>query len=300
MPSSRQTISFLARRFKEAGIRLDTKKGQNFLIDLNLVHVLAESADLGPRDVVLEIGTGIGSLTTLLARRAAAVVTVELDPQLHHLAREELIDFDNVTMLQQDALKNKNTLHPNLIAAVRQHVQAAPDRRLKLVANLPYNIATPVISNLLTTDLLPISMTVTIQRELADRITARPNTRDYGALSVWIQSQCRTARVRAMPPSVFWPRPKVHSAMVHIQLDQALRNRIPDPGFFHTFVRSMFLHRRKYLRGVLLSALNKQLTKPQVDHVMAQLGLGVDCRAEQLDVDVLIALCEAVRAEVES
>ena len=203
----RQTISFLRQRLEEAGVRPDTRHGQNFLIDLNLVEFLVNAADLDQRDVVLEVGTGTGSLTAMMAQRAAAVVTVELSAELHQLAREELVDFDNVVMLRQDALKNKNQLHPDLLAAVRSQLAVDPRRRLKLAANLPYNIATPVISNLLTTDIVPVSMTATIQKELADRITARPGTKDYGALSVWIQSQCHTEVLRYLPPTVFWLTP---------------------------------------------------------------------------------------------
>ena len=139
--SARQTASFLIRRFKEAGLHPDTRRGQNFLIDLNLVRLLADSAELTSDDVVLEVGTGMGSLTALMAPCVGAVVTVEIDRYLYQLAAEELLDFDNVTMLQQDALKNKNTLHPALIAAVEEQLAAAPGRRLKLVSNLPYNIA---------------------------------------------------------------------------------------------------------------------------------------------------------------
>jgi 16S rRNA (adenine1518-N6/adenine1519-N6)-dimethyltransferase len=210
----RQTASFLIRKFEEVGLQPDPRRGQNFLIDLNLLEILADEAAVGPQDVVLEVGTGLGSLTVLLAPRAAAVVTVEVDRNLQQLAGEQLVDFDNVTMLCQDALKNKNQLHPNVIDAVRKELDADPRRSCKLVANLPYSIATPVISNLLAGDITPVSMTVTIQKELADRIVAPPRSKDYGALSIWLQSQCQTQILRVMPPAVFWPRPKVDSAIV--------------------------------------------------------------------------------------
>jgi 16S rRNA (adenine1518-N6/adenine1519-N6)-dimethyltransferase len=294
MTTPRQTASFLIGKFREVGIRPNTRRGQNFLIDLNLVQLLADTADPTADDVVLEIGTGTGSLTAMLAARAAAVVTAEVDPQMYQLASEALIDCRNVTMLQLDALKNKSTFHPEVLQAVRDQL-AAPGRRLKLAANLPYNIATPVLSNLLSTDLRPVSMTVTIQKELAERITAVPSSKDYGALSIWIQCQCDTRTVRILPPTVFWPQPKVESAILQILPDPDKRARIPDPAFFHTFVRSMFFHRRKFLRSELLSAFKSELDKAAADDILREQALGGTARAEELSVEAMLALSEAVR-----
>ncbi len=296
----RQTISFLIQRFREAGVRPDTRHGQNFLVDLNLVELLVRTARLTRDDVALEVGTGTGALTAMMARQAGAVVTVEISAELHQLAREELIDFGNVTMLCQDALHNKNRFDSRLLDAIGQLVAQDPKRKLKLVANLPYNIATPVISNLLLADIVPVSMTVTIQKELAERITARPSTKDYNALSVWMQSLCDIEIVRILPPTVFWPRPKVFSAIIHVVPDPAKRARIPDLLFYHQFVRAVFLHRRKFLRSCVLSAFKKRLTKPQVDAVMTQLSLGPDARAEQLDVEQMLALSDALRESLKS
>lgn len=295
MTAPRQTASFLIAKFRETGVRPSTRRGQNFLIDLNLVQLLADTADPCPDDVVLEIGTGTGSLTALLAARAAAVVTVEIDPQLYQLATESLIDCRNVTMLRLDALKNKNRFDPAVLAAVRGRLSDQPGRRLKLAANLPYNIATPVLSNLLSTGLQPVSMTVTIQKELAERITAAPSTKDYGALSIWIQCQCQTRVVRILPPTVFWPQPKVESAILQILPDAEKRARIPDPAFFHAFVRAMFFHRRKFLRSELLSAFKNQLDKAAVDDILREQALDGTARAEQLSVDAMLGLSEAVR-----
>jgi 16S rRNA (adenine1518-N6/adenine1519-N6)-dimethyltransferase len=293
--AARQTLSFLHKRFEETGIRPHSKHGQNFLIDLNLLEVLLEAAAVTRDDVVLEVGTGTGSLTARLAQQAAAVVTVEIDPPMFQLASEELHRCPNVVMLQADALKNKNRLNPAMLEAVHAQLAAAPGRRLKLVANLPYNIATPLISNLLAEPTPPQTMTVTIQKELAERITARPSTKDYGALSIWVQAQCRAEVVRILPPSVFWPRPKVSSAFLQVTLDESLRQRIPDRAFFHQFVRAMFLHRRKFLRSELVSVVKGRLGKPEVDALLAQLNLDGAARAESLSVDAILTLCEAVR-----
>ncbi|MCB9924680.1 MAG: ribosomal RNA small subunit methyltransferase A [Planctomycetaceae bacterium] len=291
----RQTASFLMQRFREVGLEPDKRRGQNFLIDLNLLEILAKEADITDRDVVLEVGTGLGSLTALMAERAAAVVTVEIDKHLQLLASEVLDGFDNVVLLPHDALKNKNHLHPAVIQAVQAKLNEAPERRFKLAANLPYCIATPIISNLLSTPFVPVSMTVTIQKELGERIVAKPCTKDYSALSIWIQAQGVAQILRTLPPQVFWPRPKVDSVIVQIIPDADKRASIPDLEFFHTFVRSMFFHRRKFLRSVLVAAMKGQLTKPQVDKVLESQDLGPTARAEELDVEKMLSLCEAVR-----
>jgi len=294
-----QTISFLKRRFAEVGVRLKSRHGQNFLTDLNLLRLLAETADVSAEDVVLEVGTGTGALTALIAERAAAVVSVEIDPQLHQLASEELIDFDNVTLLQHDALEGKHTLDAEMMATVAARLAEQPERRFKLVANLPYSVATPLIANLLAGSLVPETMTITIQRELADRIVARPCTKDYGALSVWVQSQCQVQLVRLMPPTAFWPRPKVTSAIVQIRLEPERREKIADRDFFHAFLRTLFLHRRKSLRAAILSGWKSALDKPAVDALIARVGLESSIRAEQLDVETLLRLGSEMRAEVE-
>ena len=164
------------------------------------------------------------------------------------------------------------------------------------MANLPFSVATPVIANLLASSIVPTSMTVTIQKEVADRIVARPGTKDYGALSVWVQSQCRVELTRILPASVFWPRPKVTSAVIHVDVVPELRGQISELGFFHDFVRALFFHRRKFLRGVLHSALKDRLDKRAIDVLLAQTQLNPETRAEQLDVPTLLRLTEAVRA----
>jgi len=295
-----QTVSFLMKRFREAGIRINHRHGQNFLIDLNLQRLIVDAAALGPNDVVLEVGTGTGALTGMIAARTAEVITVEIDPQLHQLASEELVDVQNVTMLLQDALKNKNHFDPRLLEAVSARLAAHPGSDFKLVANLPFSIATPVLSNLLAGPILPVSMTATIQKEVADRIVARPGTKDYGALSIWIQSQCRVEIVRVLPPTVFWPRPKVTSAIVRIEVDPALRGRIPDLAFFQKFVRSMFFHRRKFLRRQVIGAAEEHLSKEEVDELLSRLALDPQGRAEQLTVDQMLALSEVVRSVAKS
>jgi 16S rRNA (adenine1518-N6/adenine1519-N6)-dimethyltransferase len=295
MTSSRQTLSFLMHRFREAGIRPQTKFGQNFLIDMNLLDILVDAAELTADDVVLEIGTGTGSLTAMLAPRVAAVVTVEVDPVMFQLAGEELHALPNVTMLHADALKNKNRFNPLVLQAVAERLAAGPGRRFKLVANLPYSIAAPIVGNFLVEDRPPELMAVTIQKELADRFAAPPCTKDYSALSIWVQCQCQTEILRVLPPTVFWPRPKVSSAFLRIRPDAEMRNKIFDRPFFQRFVRNLFTHRRKFLRAQLLHAVSEKLDKAAVDEILAESQLSPSLRAEQLPPAAILELAEIVR-----
>jgi 16S rRNA (adenine1518-N6/adenine1519-N6)-dimethyltransferase len=291
-----QTLSFLQRRFAAAGLKPNARHGQHFLIDLNLLRLLFKTAQVGSRDVVLEVGTGTGALTAMLADAAAAVVGVEIDRDLFRLAREQLGDRPNVTLLNVDALRNKNQMNPEVMAAVRERLQAGEDRQFKLVANLPYNVATPIITNLLSGEPIPRSMTVTIQKEVADRLRARPGTKDHGSLSIWVQSQCRVKVVRSLPPTSFWPRPKVMSAIVQMVFRPSWRERLGDPDSFQVFVRAMFMHRRKLLRSQILATCRGKLDKAVVDTILVRLNLPADVRAEQLDVEQFVRLFHALRA----
>lgn len=293
--SNNQTRTYLMQRFETLGIHPRGKLGQNFLIDLNLLHLLHESAELEKCDVVLEVGTGTGSLTGAMAQEAGQVVTVEVDSTMHEMAKQEHWDKDNIRFLFADILENKNRLNRDVLNVLREELAKDPDRRFKLCANLPYQIATPLMSNLLLTDIPPYSMTVTIQKEVGDRIVARPGTKDYGALAVWMQAQCDCRIVRIMPPSVFWPRPKVDSAIVQMVYNQKKRNRIPNLRYFHEFVRALFFHRRKFIRSVLCSAFKNRLEKDVVDRILDEMDLKGEIRAETLSVKTILALSEKFR-----
>ena len=168
-----------------------------------------------------------------------------------------------------------------------------PGGALRLVANLPYCIATPVISNLLALPRPFASATVTVQREMAERMSAHAGDSSYNALSVWIGAQADAEVVRFLPPTVFWPRPKVDSAIVRIVVDAQRRETIPDPGRFHRFIRDLFCHRRKLLRGVLvrIAGGKRELgVREGVEGLFTTLGLGPDSRAEEIPPAGLIRL----------
>lgn len=292
---ARQTQSYLRSLFSRRGISPRHRLGQNFLIDLNIHELIVETAEVGPGDLVLEVGPGAGALTSLMAARGAAAIAVELDPAMARLTAEAVSAYPAVQVLQIDALASKNTLNPVLVDAVRKSLTATPKPVFKLVANLPYNVATPIIANLLVDPVLcPDLIVVTIQRELADRMMATPSSPAYGALSVLVQALAECTMVRVLPPSVFWPRPKVESAVVMIRPDPARRAGV-DVSSFHKIARQVFLHRRKSLRHVLAAMWSDRWTKAEVDAWLGSLGLQGQTRAEALNVDQFRMLAEALK-----
>ncbi|MBI5756950.1 MAG: ribosomal RNA small subunit methyltransferase A [Planctomycetales bacterium] len=292
--ADRQTRAHLMDLFEQHGFHPSTSLGQNFLIDLNLIDYLVTQADLGRDDIVLEIGTGTGGLTAAMAGQAGEVVSVEVDRRVHELAQEACAGLTNVTLLLTDALKNKNRFSPVVLDCLADKLAADPGRRLKLVANLPYCIATPVVSNLVASGLPWELMIVTIQRELAMRMRAKPDSEFYGAISVWLQSQCAVRVMKKLGPKVFWPRPRVESAIVRLLPDPERRQQIDDRVFFHDFIRRLFTQRRKRIRSVLVGMYRKEVEKAAIDEAMSQVKIAEGVRAEELDVATLVALGNAV------
>jgi 16S rRNA (adenine1518-N6/adenine1519-N6)-dimethyltransferase len=296
MGRHRQTQSYLRALFAQRGVAPQHRFGQNFLVDLNIHDLIVKSAGLGPDDVVLEVGPGAGAMTALMANTGAVVVAVDIDPAMVALTREATAGLPNVRVLQADALSGKHVLNPEVLDNVRAGLAVSRSRRFKLVSNLPYSVATPIVTNLLIhPELCPEKLVVTIQLELAERMRAAPNSAHYGSLSVIIQALAGFELVRVLPPSVFWPRPKVESAVVAITPDPARRAKVADLPWFHWVVRQVFLHRRKNLRGVLFSLWRGQWTKPEVDALLESIGLTGMVRAEAMNVEELHALADALR-----
>lgn len=276
--------------FKAHGFNPRSDLGQNFLIDINLIEFAVRSAELTKDDLVLEVGPGTGGMTTFLSEEAGEVVSVEVDRNMFALATKATEHCDNVTLLNCDILKNKNTLSPIVTDLLKQKLAEVPGRTLKLVANLPYNVATPVISNLVASDLPWQKMVATIQLELGEKMIAEPGGTGYGALSIWLQSQCSVRIIRRLGPKVFWPRPKVNSAIVSLWRHDGRGARIDDKPFFLDFLRRLFHQRRKLLRRVLVGMYSRELSKTRVDELLAELGHPPDARAEQLDIPTFVKL----------
>ncbi|MDB4679583.1 MAG: 16S rRNA (adenine(1518)-N(6)/adenine(1519)-N(6))-dimethyltransferase RsmA [Planctomycetaceae bacterium] len=299
--ADRQTRSYLMELFEQRGVHPRSDYGQNFLIDINLIEFAVESAELTDDDVVLEIGAGTGGMTAFLAQRAGHVVSVEIDTNVVPLAEYAVREFDNVTLLNIDALKNKNNFAPEVLEIIREKLDLIPGSTLKLVANLPYNVATPIISNLVATDLPWSRMVTTIQWELAARMASKHGGgTNYGALSVWLQSQADIKILKKLKPTVFWPRPKVDSAIVRLIPNPEKAALIEDREFFHDFVRRLFHHRRKMMRSVLVTMYRKQLGKGEVDRILGEAELDLKSRAEALTVEHLVELSNRFAREVKA
>lgn len=297
--TDRQTRSHLMQLFQERGINPRSDLGQNFLIDLNIVEFVARNGEITGQDVVLEIGAGTGGMTTYLAKEAAHVVTVEYDRNMHRMASDAVAPYHNVTLLNLDALKNKNNFAPEVLAEIEKQLAVDPERRLKLVANLPYNIATPVISNLVATELPWVRMVVTIQYELGLRMKAEPRDSHYGSLSVWLQSQCFVKMIKKLGPTVFWPRPKVDSAIMRISPHYQNRHKIANREFFHDYCRRVFNQRRKFMRSVVVGMYSSELSKPQVDELMQGMGFTATTRAEEVDVPTHVEFANRLFAAIQ-
>lgn len=263
-----QTKRQIQELLTSAGVAPNRRLGQHFLVDLNLMRLLIDSAGIGPGDVVLEIGTGTASLTEALAEQAGQVVTVELDPTLAGIAQSRLAGATNVQALNTDALSNKGSIAPSVIEAVgvaraklaemgrkgpmgpMGPIGSVPAQgRFMLVANLPYDVASPIMINLVKGPLIAEAMCVTVQREVAERMIASPGCRDYGTLSIFLQATGKVERVRTLPASAFRPPPQVESAVVRYVRDLAKSRNIVDMGLLGAVVSLFMGHRRKMLRA---------------------------------------------------
>lgn len=243
-----QTQKELQGLLASAGLRPQKRHGQHFLIDRNLMQKLIDSAELGPRDVAVEVGVGTGSLTTQLCEFAGEVIAVEIDDRIAEVARSRLLGCKNVRILVIDALETKSRLAPPLIQAIEQSHRAG-STTLKLVANLPYDIATPLVLNLLLSDLPFERMCFTVQKEVGDRFLAAENTPEYGIASVLVSALSCAERVARVPASAFWPAPKVESAMIRLQ---PLRpgEAVCDRAGFAAMLRTFFQQRRKTMARI--------------------------------------------------
>ena len=293
------TPAVLKQIFKKRGIVLNKRFGQNFLIDQNILLSIPDIAEIKDSDVVLEIGTGTGGLTRLLAERSRHVFTVEVDKGLFELSTDILKYYKNVTVLNADILKTKHELNPEIISLISGWLKNSGQTHIKIVSNLPYNISTPVIINFLESKLPVVSMTLTLQREITDRLKAIPGTREYGILSIIAQLFSDVKVVRTLPPEVFWPRPDVYSAIVRIIVNrEKYADRMPDYSTFRKVIWAIFTSRRKTLLNSL-EYLGLHISRESLKKVVDDTHLDRRIRGEVLSIEQLLQLTENVHRLLE-
>jgi 16S rRNA (adenine1518-N6/adenine1519-N6)-dimethyltransferase len=292
-PTPRQTLSYIKGLLQSRRLIPKNKMGQNFLIDLNLLDLVVRTAELTKNDCVLEVGTGTGSLTSRLVDAAGAVFTVELDPEFFEMSKQVLAAWPNVRQMQGDALAGKNELSRHMLDGWNALAAEMGLTRRKLVANLPYAIATPLVANLLISGIPIERMVVMVQWEVAERMIAVPGTKDYSSLAVLVQSVADTQIVRRIAPANFWPRPEVDSAIVLIKPNAEKAARVPDLKSWRAFLRDLYTQRRKNLRQALSGWPSGRRDKKDVDAKLAAIGFDGSVRAETLTIEQHIMLCNA-------
>lgn len=285
-----RTKSDIVAALRARNIHLKKSLGQHFLIDHNLLDFIVRSADVTKADIVLEIGGGSGLLTRRLADAAAHVVTVEIDEQLAALCRDHTADLGNITLLTCDALESKTALNPDVERAVRGAMESHEAARLKVVANLSYAVSTRVIQALLEGPLPVELMVVTVQKEVSGKLAAQPGTREYRPLSVIVQAHARVEELRELKPAVFFPQPKISSAIIRLTPTDETMRRILNYETFTELVKGLFLHRRKKATGALALAEYFEMPREALSAALENAGVSDDTRADKLSVEEIVRL----------
>ena len=257
------------------------KFGQNFLIDTHVLEKIILAAGVTKEDCVLEIGPGIGTMTQYLAEAAGHVVAVEIDSNLIPILKETLADYDNVTVIHADILKTD-------INELTQKFNGG--RPIKVVANLPYYITTPIIMGLFEGQVPIDNITVMVQKEVADRMQVGPGSKDYGALSLAVQYYAEPYIVANVPPNCFMPRPNVGSAVIRLTRHKNPPVTAQDPGLMFRLIRASFNQRRKTLQNGLNNSPEVPYSKEQIISAIESLGLSPSVRGEALNLEQFAAL----------
>ena len=252
------------------------KFGQNFLIDTHVLDKIIASAEITKDDMVLEIGPGIGTMTQYLACAAGKVVAVEIDKTLIPILEDTLSEYDNVQIINQDVLK------VNLAKLAEEENDGKP---IKVVANLPYYITTPIIMGLFENHVPLKSITVMVQKEVADRMQVGPGTKDYGALSLAVQYYAKPYIVANVPPNCFMPRPKVGSAVIRLERYEEPPVQVADEKLMFQIIRASFNQRRKTLVNGLKNSPEIQFSKEEIEAAIETLGKGASVRGEALTLE---------------
>ncbi len=279
------TIKEIKERYE---FKISKSLGQNFLTDKNIIDRIIDAADIGEKDLVIEIGPGLGVLTYEAAQLAGKVLAVEIDSNLIPILNENLAEFDNVEIINCDFLKT------DLVNLLEQHDKIGSQRRegVKIIGNLPYYITTPIIMKILEDRAPADSITIMMQKEVADRIKAAPGSKAYGALSVAVQYYCTVVDVAKVPRDVFYPQPKVDSAVLRLDIREERPVELDDESVFFACVKGGFGQRRKTLLNSITGVCG--LSKEEVAAALEEAGIDSIRRAETLTLTEFADLANAV------
>ena len=261
------------------------KFGQNFLIDTGILEEIIDSAGITKDDMILEIGPGIGTMTQYLCENAREVTAVEIDTNLIPILEDTLSAYDNVTVINQDILK---------LDIAKLAMERNGGKPIKVVANLPYYITTPIIMGLFESHVPIDSITVMVQKEVADRMQVGPGTKDYGALSLAVQFYAKPEIVANVPPNCFMPRPNVGSAVIRLTRHEEVPVQVDDEKLMFHIIRASFNQRRKTLANGLSNAPQVHLSKEEIQECIAELGEPLTIRGEALTLEQFAALSNII------
>jgi len=265
---------------KKYNFKFTKSLGQNFLIDDTVLEDIVSGAEVGRDDFIIEIGPGVGTLTRELLKKAKRVCAIELDYDLLSILNEELKEFDNFQLIHKDALK------------VDFNEVIGTEESVKVVANLPYYVTTPIIAKLLKENYKFKSLTIMIQKEVAERIAAEPGGKDYGALSILVQYYCNTKVLRKVPPTSFIPQPKVESTVIRLDRLEKPRVQVKDEELFFKVARQSFNMRRKTLRNAVKSL--GIIDSDKIDEAFEAVGINPGRRGETLSIEEFAALADSI------
>ena len=272
------------------GFSFQKKFGQNFLIDENVVEKIVRDAGVTKDDFVLEIGPGIGTMTQILCENAREVVAVEIDDKLIPILTEDTLSwYDNVTVIHEDILK---------LDIVKLANERNGGKPIKVVANLPYYITTPIIMGLFESHVPLDSITIMVQKEVADRMQVGPGTKDYGALSLAVQYYAKPYIVANVPPNCFMPRPKVGSAVIRLDRYEEPPVQVKDEKLMFRIIRASFNQRRKTLANGLKNSPELDFTKEQIEAAIGHLGRGASIRGEALTLEEFAELANYLSDQI--
>lgn len=277
--------STMAKIREKHGFRHSKSLGQNFLSDIHIIEDIVDGSDIEPEDLVIEIGPGMGVLTAAAAERAGKVIAVEIDKKLIPILKETLAEYDNVEIINADIMKTDLT---EIVEANRP----ADGGKVRVIGNLPYYITTPIIMKLLEESVPADSITIMMQKEVADRIKAGPGGKDYGALTVAVGFYCTITHVADAPKEVFVPRPKVDSTVIRLDLRKECPVDLIDQKIFFETVKGGFGQRRKTLLNSLTGV--RGLPKPEIADALDATGIDPKRRAETLSLDEFAAVANEI------